>query len=88
MSPAKPAKIRAAAAQLRPARLVVAALLVAAPALGGCSYQLGSLAGDDTTGSISPVRPLPKGAVDPAPNDPYRVDAPARSAGGAAGTQG
>lgn len=55
--------------QVRPSRWAV--LAVTAGLLGGCSYQLGSMKDDDeTTAAIRPLRP---GVVDPAPNDPYRI---------------
>jgi hypothetical protein len=60
-------------------RYAAASLLAAAVA--GCSFQLGSLGGDETTGSIRPARP---GQVDPNPNDPYRVETPGDSVPGAA----
>jgi hypothetical protein len=77
MSPAKSPK-SCDSSLARQAR-VAAVILFLGAALGGCSYQLGSLAGDDTTGSIQ-VRPLPKGQVDPNPNDPYKVDQPGKAA--------
>ena len=46
--------------------------------LSGCSYQLGSML-DDRDEQTATIRPLPKGVVDPAPNDPYRIEPTSRS---------
>lgn len=56
----------------------LAALLLCAATLGGCSYQLGSMIDEsETTGSIRPMAP---GAVDPNPNDPYAIRPPGKTA--------
>jgi len=45
----------------------------------GCSYQLGSML-DDKTEQTGTIRPLPPGVVDPAPNDPYRIEPAGKTA--------
>jgi hypothetical protein len=52
-------------------------LAVLACTLGGCSYQLGSFVDESET--TATMRPLPKGAVDPNPNDPYKFEPTSKS---------
>lgn len=69
--------------QVRQVRRFRWAVLAMTAGLAGCSYQLGPMTDDsEATATIRPLRP---GVVDPAPNDPYRVQPTSRTTSQQAG---